>query len=193
MNHIDMKYLEKFNTSLWEEITRVQFCQEIEKGEFVEFDESEKSQLKNTFSSFYGYYFACTDSENALFLNSNFKYKKRLNLLNAALTSKNKIPGLIYLSGGQGSAQRIFRIGKLDDEWYLVEYVGTDGVQKYYKCDQLDGFLELLKSFTFRLKKRDFDLENKKSDREKKMKRIINRLKSMDWQEFNSFYDQFIK
>lgn len=188
-----MKYLEKFNTSLWEEITRVQFCEEIERGEFVEFDESEKSQLKDAFSNFYGYYFTCTDSENVLFLNSNFKFSERINILHAALTSKKKIPGLLYLSGGQGSAQRTFRIGKLDDEWYLVEYLGPERFKKYYKCDQLDGFLELLKSFTFRLKKRDFDLESKKSDRVEKMKRVVNKLKSMSWEEFDSFYDKFIK
>lgn len=188
-----MKYLESINADLWQEISRPQFCEEIESGTFVDFDESEKSKLKDIFSRFYGYYFACTDSENALFLNSNFKYDKRLNVIHAALTSKKNISGLIYLSGGQGSAQRIFRIGKLDDEWYLVEFVGTDRHQKYYKCDQLDGFLQLLKSFTFRLKKRDFEVEQIKAERNKKMNRVVSRIKSMSWQEFQKFYDQFMK
>lgn len=188
-----MKYLEKFDVSLWEELNRTEFIQQIEDSKFVEFSESEMQQLKDKFSDFYGYYFSCTNSENALFLNSTFKFDKRLLLLGRASSDKRIINGLIYLTGGQGSAQRAFRIGKLDDEYYLVEYVGGDGHQKYYKCDQLDGFLELLKSFTFRLKKRDRDLESKKSDRDKKMKRVVNTLKSMSWEEFDQFYKKFIQ
>jgi hypothetical protein len=189
-----MRYLEKFNTSLWQELDRRQFTEEIENATFVDFIDVEIKGLEDMFSDLYGYYFAQTDSENPLFLSSNFKFNKRLNFLGQALYSKKVINGLIYISGGQGSAQRMFRIGKLDDEYYLVEVESTvyEGV-KYYKCDQLDGFLELLKSFTFRLKKRDRDKEAKNADRNKKMNIVLSTIKSMSWEEFDKFYNQFTK
>jgi len=187
-----MKYLENFGSSLWEEVNRSEFCNEIEKSEFINFDESERSKLKSTFSQFHGYYFAVTDSDNALFMNSPFSFKKRINILGQALTRKKVIDGLIYTSGGKGSSHKQFYIGKLDDEWYLVECI-TKGVTKYYKCDQLDGFLSLLSSLTGKLKKRDFELENQKIDRNKKLQNVVARLKSMSWEEFNNFYSSFQK
>lgn len=188
-----MKYLENFGqSSLWEEVGRNEFCDEIEKSEFADFDESEKIDLKSTFSQFHDSYFAVTDSDNALFMNSPFSFKKRISILGQALTSKKVINGLIYTSGGKGVSHRQFFIGKLDDEWYLVEYRIKSEV-KYYKCDQLDGFLSLLGSLTGKLRKRDFELEKQKVDRSRKMKNIVRRLRSMSWDEFNNFYDNFHK
>lgn len=93
-----MKYLENFGqSSLWEEVGRNEFCDEIEKSEFADFDESEKIDLKSTFSQFHDSYFAVTDSDNALFMNSPFSFKKRISILGQALTSKKVINGLIYI------------------------------------------------------------------------------------------------
>lgn len=188
-----MKYLESFGQSpLWEKIDKREFCGEIENSEFVNFDERERLNLKSTFSKFYNSYFTVTHSDNAIFWESLFSFKKRVNTLGHALNKS--ISGLIYTSGGKGAAHKIFYIGKLDDEWYLVEYITMTGGKKessYYKCDQLDGFLSLLNSLTNKLKKRDFDLEKQKSDRNKKIQNIITKLKSMSWDEFVSFYDNF--
>jgi hypothetical protein len=186
-----VKYLESFGQSpLWEKIDKREFCQEIENSKIINFSDSEKLSLKSTFSKFHSSYFAVTDSDNALFMTSMFNFKYRLSVLGQALTRNKVIDGLIYVCGGRGSSHKQFYIGKLDDEWYLVEYKTHMGTV-YYKCDQLDGFHSLLNSLTNKLKKRDFDLEKQKSDRNKKIQNIITKLKSMSWDEFVSFYDNF--
>jgi hypothetical protein len=43
-----------------------------------------------------------------------------------------------------------FEIFALPDEWFLVlervkRFISGDGVNRYYKCDQLEGVIELLK------------------------------------------------
>jgi len=57
---------------------------------------------------------------------------------------------IYFKSGSKNKTVDKFEIFQLPDDWFLVlERVCTfengDGINKYYKCDQFDGLVKLLK------------------------------------------------
>lgn len=170
------------------ELSKGEFNLELSKADedskFINFDTSDISIIKSNITK-YKSYFTMVSSSNALLLRSQFK--------------GYNIDEIIYCKIGTTSIKE-FSIVKLDDEWYLIEvrsYNLVNGDVKdttqFYKCDQIDGILDLLQGESKRHKifnKEEFD---RKSNYKRRINDVVKRIKSMKWEEFNKFYKQFMK
>ncbi len=169
------------------ELSKEEFIEEVSKADeynrFIKFDNSDRNMIKSHITK-YKSYFTTVDftNDSALLFGSCFK--------------GHKFNELIYGRIGSTSIKE-FKIAKLDDEWYLVEILSysrdTIGSTKYYKCDQIDGILNLLQGKTKSHKifnKEEFD---KKRVYNSKVNTVIKRIKSMNWEEFDRLYNQIMK
>jgi hypothetical protein len=216
-----MKYIKLFESKDYEELDLTQFRKEFNDGDsdsssrifkvtnFERFTDNELAKLKSLFSRFNGY-FAHTNNDNPLFMHTIFDSNEPelfRNVDGFRPVHDKKIPSLVYGNGGKTEgSQKQFFIGKLEDDWFIVmvkemvkaegkkdPWVKFKGITKYYKCDQFGSLISLLKEKTKAFKTYSQEDAIQKGDRTKKLNQIVYRLKELSWDEFNKFYDEFIK
>lgn len=172
---------------------RDQFIGEIDNGKFVDFEEREINEIKEVLTKYKGY-FAIVPSTNPLFFDSLFSKKE----IEEGYRKYELINQVIYCQIGS-TTRRKFNIAKLDDDWYLVEMekrtFGKEGnqISEYYKCDQIEGIIDLISKETKTYKvfnKEEFD---KKRERKKMNNRVFNVIRNMNSDEFNKIYNQLVK
>ena len=200
-----MKYLYKINESsdsLYQEFSLGQFMNEIKSAldignKFVSFTENEKSQIKKLFGNYKGHYYAEVTHENALALGTPFgEIRNFFGTIDGVIIPSwmPKVDNLIYVSGGE-NPEHNFIIARDSDEWFYICYKKhsrkTTTINMYFKCDQTDGFIALLKTLTKNVRVVDKEKEKIKWDRQHKMSEIISRLKYLSWEEFQKFYYEF--
>jgi len=79
----------------------------------------------------------------------------------------------------------------------LQVQIGHEGAHTehdtYFICDQFESLLAFVIQQTKMYKTYNHDAKAKKWDKERKINTIVNKLKSMNWEEFNTFYDNLIQ
>lgn len=178
-------------------LSREEFIEEIKKGNFINFDSSDVNLIKSDMTKYRGY-FAKVSNDNPLFMRSLLGKRERRRFgLQDTFSNEKEIQELIYCKIGITS-HKDFYIGKLDDDWFLIELSfrvrGKEGTKsEYYKCDQIDGILDLLKSKTKTHRVFNKEEFERKADYKNRVNKVIRRIKSMDFKEFDKLYKNLIK
>lgn len=161
---------------------------EINNNIFDSFTNYEKNKIENLVKDLTRSYFTIINNINGLLIDK----------VTSLIISKGGIVDIIYASFGFGKSYKQFYISKLEDEYFLVEFIKSEknsygeNLTEYYKCDQFDEVLNLISPTIKRHKKRDYERENIKKDTETKLKHINYKLKNMEYQNFIKFYNEFI-
>ena len=193
-----------------EQESRLKTAEDENYHPFEKFSSSELGKLKKVVSRFDGY-FSTADNSNALFLHSVFDPNSSPYLLAFKSRHSLKIPQLVWFNARHSKLDKHFSIAKKEDGWFMVhirDYNSKNDLQDdmgdggnfrahtehdtYFICDQFEPLLAFIIQQTKMYKTYNHEAKAKKWDKERKINTIINRLKSMNWDEFNDFYDNLI-
>lgn len=195
--------------------------QDYEYVPFENFSSYELNKLKSIVYRFDGY-FSTANNDNPLFLHSVFDPNSSPYILAFKSEHKLKIPQLVHFNARRSKKSKNFNIAKKEDGWFLVHIrdyhyenkdwrpqnqlqinggmafqVGHGGADTkydtYYRCDQFETLLEFIIQQTKMYRTYNREEKSKKFDRDNKLNKIVDRLKSMNWEEFNSYYNDFMK
>lgn len=179
---------------------------------FEKFSTYELNKLKGIVSRFDGY-FSTADNSNALFLHSVFDPNSSPYLLSFKSEHSLKIPQLIYFNARHSKKTKSFSIAKREDGWFLVhikDYNSENwdevyqGIQfshagahtqndSYYICDQFEPLVEFIIQQTKMYRTYNKEEKLRKGERDKKTNNLLNKIKSLSWEEFEDFYKKFMK
>lgn len=180
----------------WTELEFHQFRDRIADVGFDDYGEREFYKIKSVLTRPKSY-FTKVDNSNALCLRTIWDPNPPRHIDLYWSPSHNvKIGNIIYATIGQGQSFRIW-ISKQTDDFYLVMVDEMDrktgrSNRKYYLVDALDGLIQFLKMRTSKFPTYKPEVAATRADRERKIQRIVNKIRNMDWEAFNRFYDQFM-
>jgi len=177
-----------------EQESRLKTAEDENYHPFEKFSSTELDKLKKVVSRFDGY-FTTADNSNPLFLHSVFDPNSSPYLLAFKSRHSLKIPQLVWFNARHSKLDKHFSIAKKEDGWFMVhirDYYSKNA-DTYFICDQFEPLLAFVIQQTKMYKTYDHEAKAKKWDKERKINTIVNKLKSMNWEEFNTFYDSLIQ
>jgi len=184
----------EFANDIIEQESRLKTAEDENYHPFEKFSSTELDKLKKVVSRFDGY-FSTADNSNALFLHSVFDPNSSPYLLAFKSRHSLKIPQLVWFNARHSKLDKHFSIAKKEDGWFMVhirDYYSKNA-DTYFICDQFEPLLAFVIQQTKMYKTYDHEAKAKKWDKERKINTIVNKLKSMNWEEFNTFYDSLIQ
>jgi len=184
----------EFANDIIEQESRLKTAEDENYHPFEKFSSTELDKLKKVVSRFDGY-FTTADNSNPLFLHSVFDPNSSPYLLAFKSRHSLKIPQLVWFNARHSKLDKHFSIAKKEDGWFMVhirDYYSKNA-DTYFICDQFEPLLAFVIQQTKMYKTYDHEAKAKKWDKERKINTIVNKLKSMNWEEFNTFYDSLIQ